>query len=176
MIMLRRTALLTLGAMAMSPAHALYDPKPIALLELATGTWLGSLTYRDYQRSDKMVTLDTQMTVSLVAPDELSLYYVFDDGPAKTVYSYERMKLDLGANQLVWQSGTSKPGRTEYAITSSMVADGKSQITFEKITDAYRDKYDLEISKSNWLLTKHERNPAGAEILRSKYIFKKRES
>jgi hypothetical protein len=86
MIMLQRTALFTLGAMTISPAHALYDPKPIALLELVTGTWLGSLTYRDYQKPEKMVTLDTQMTVSLIAPDELSLYYVFDDGPRPSIH------------------------------------------------------------------------------------------
>ena len=172
----KRTLLLTLGAFAVRPANALYDPSPIALLEAGTGTWAGALTYRDYQKPDQMVTLKTTMTSSLVAPDELALYYVFDDGPGKTVYSYERMKFDLTGNQMIWNSGTSKPSRTEYKITSSLVQKGKSRLTFEKAQDTRIDKYSLEITKKSWLLAKFEASAGTEEILRSKYEFTKREA
>ena len=152
--MQRRTLLLTLGSFAVHPASALYDPKPIAFLEAATGTWAGTLTYRDYQKPDRMVTLKTVMTSSLAAPDELALYYVFEDGPGKTVYSYERMKFDLAGSQIIWNSGTSKPSRVEYKITSSTVQDGRSTLTFEKIQDTRTDEYSFEVTKKNWLLGK----------------------
>ena len=174
--MQKRTLLLSFGAFVLRPANALYDPKPIALLEMTTGSWEGSLTYRDYQKPDRMVALKTAVTVSLVAPDELALYYVFDDGPGKIVYSYERMKFDLVANQLIWNSGTSKPSLNEYKITSSRTEKAKSTLTFEKSADAGTDRYSFEIDKKTWVLTKYEIAPGVKESLRSKYEFSKREA
>jgi hypothetical protein len=172
----KRSFLFTLGIIAARPALALYDPKPIALLKLAAGTWVGSLTYRDYQAPDKMVTLKTVMTVSLAAPDELVLYYVFDDGPGKTVYSYERMKFDLAANQLTWHSGSAKPKLTQYKITSATILEAKNSLIFEKSTDTKTDRYMLDVTKSNWSLVKYEIPTGGVESLRSKYEFVKREA
>lgn len=172
----KRTFLATLGAFAASPASALYDPKPMAFLEAGTGIWSGTLTYRDYQKPDRMVTLKTAMTSSLVAPDELALYYVFDDGPGKTVYSYERMRFDLPGRQIIWNSGIAKPSRVDYRITSSSEQEGRSTLAFEAPQDGRTDKYSLEITKKNWLLTKHEASAGSEDILRSKYEFSKREA
>jgi hypothetical protein len=174
--MRKRSLLLAVGTLAVRPASALYDPKPIGLLELAPGTWSGSLTYRDYQKPDKMVRLPTTMVASLVAPEELALYYVFDDGPGKTVYSYERMKVDLAAGQLLWSSGTTKPSRSEYQITSASSSAGKSALAFEKRSDAGSDRYSLEVTKSTWSLTKYELQLGGAETLRNRYEFSRREA
>lgn len=171
--MQRRTLLLALGSIAASPAKALYDPKPIALLDRAPGRWVGSLTYRDYQKPDKMVTLKTAMIVSLAAPNELILYYVFDDGPGKTVYSYERMSFDLAANRLIWDSGTSKPDHSEYKITATEVLEAKSSLVFEKKSETRNDKCFLEITTSNWSLVKYEISAEGTENLRSKYEFER---
>jgi hypothetical protein len=172
--MQKRTFLLTLGALAVRPASALYDPKPIAFLEAGTGTWVGTLTYRDYQKPDRMVTLKTVMTCSLIAPDELALYYVFDDGPGKTVYSYERMLFDFAANRIVWNSGSSKPSRVEYKITA--MHQSRGTLTFEKTQENRNDKYSLEITKKSWLLTKYEASAGAEDLLRSKYEFAKREA
>jgi hypothetical protein len=169
----RRALLLSSAAIGVRPAHALYDPKPIAVLELATGTWVGSLTYRDYQKPDRLVTLKTVMIVSLATPDELTLYYVFDDGPSKTVYSYEKMKFELTSNQVVWNSGTDKPTRSDFKITSSTVSNGKCSVAFEKRAESKIDRYLLEISKATWTLAKHELDAGGVEILRSRYEFVK---
>jgi hypothetical protein len=174
--MQRRTLLLMIGTALALPARALYDPKPITVLAEAPGTWEGSLVYRDYQKPDKMVTLKTMMVVSLAAPDELVLYYVFDDGPGKTVYSYEQMKFDMAANQIIWDSGTTKPNHSEYKITSSAIQDGKSTVTFERNSDTRTDKYSLVLTKTTWSLTKFESSLGNPEILRSKYEFKKREA
>jgi hypothetical protein len=118
--------LLALGALASLPAAALYDPAPIAALEFAPGLWRGTLTYSDYQNPDKKVTLPSKMVATLLSPSELALYYEFDDGPSKTVYSYERMKLDLVQQTVEWHSGTSKPSRSESRLVSAHVSAGKS--------------------------------------------------
>ena len=171
--MQKRSFLFALGTLALRPAHALYDPQPIAHLAGAPGAWEGSLTYRDYQKPDRMVTLKAAMTVSLAAPDELALYYVFDDGPGKTVYSYERMKFDLGARQLLWISGTGQPKRTEYVITSATAQDGKSAVAFEKTDGTRTDSYLFGLTGKHWSLTKHESLAGAAASLRSRYEFVK---
>lgn len=174
--MQRRLLLLASGALAARPVRALYDPKPIALLESALGAWVGTLTYRDYQKPDRMVTLKTGMTSSLVAPDELALYYVFDDGPGKTVYSYERMKFDLAGQQVVWNSGVSRPKTAEYKITSSSLQDGRASIAFEQRQDASTDQCVFELTQRSWGLSKYEVSGDGARLLRSKYELVKREA
>jgi hypothetical protein len=89
-------------------------PSRFLALQSALGGWDGSLTYRDYQKPDQLVTLKSSMIVSPSAPDELTLYYEFDDGPGKTVYSDERMKFDLPAGQLVWPKSGPEILRSRY--------------------------------------------------------------
>ncbi|UXH76042.1 hypothetical protein [Roseateles amylovorans] len=173
--MQRRLLLLTLGLFAARPASALYDPKPLAFLESALGHWAGTLTYRDYQKPDRMVTLKTVMTASLAAPDELALYYVFDDGPGKTVYSYERMKFDLAGHQMIWNTGISKPNRVEYKISARPAQDGGTALDFEKAEDGQTDQYAWEVTPRSWRLTKYEVSGSAEKRLRSKYELAKRE-
>lgn len=116
-----------------------------------------------------MVTLKTQMVSSLVAPDELALFYVFDDGPGKTVYSYERLKFDLDAKLLVWTSGVNKSSRSEYRITTSVVAGGDHTLKFERTRDAQTEVYRLEVTAQEWLLEKHESTGESPRAFRNKY-------
>ena len=171
--MLLRTLVLALAVFASAPASALYDPKPNALLEPAIGRWAGTLTYRDYQQPDKMVTLNTTMTATLAGPNQLTLYYVFDDGPGKTVYSYESMQFDLDAKKLVWISGANKPERSTYTITASSLVDGIGTMAFEKKSDDGINRFRLELSASQWLLEKNEVDAAGTSRLRNCYLFKR---
>jgi hypothetical protein len=173
--MQRRTALTAIAAfasLATAPRlFALYDPKPNGALIHAPGAWKGSLTYRDWTNPDKMVKLPCTMTAALTKPDEVALYYVFDDGPGKIVYSYERMSFDFDAKRLVWVSGTAKPSTSQLSL-SSVQADGDmTRLLFERVVDGRTDKYAFELSKRTWLLTKHEVSAAGAEMLRNKYEF-----
>ena len=65
-----------------------------ALLSRLTGTWSGTLEYRDYQTEGR-VTLPTLMQATR-APDgaSLNVRFTYDDGPGKTVYGGFRLALD----------------------------------------------------------------------------------
>jgi hypothetical protein len=165
----KRTFLFTLATLATQPVLALYDPKPNGLLEGATGSWKGTLTYRDYQNPDKMVVLPTRLAVSMTSPDELALYYVFDDGPGKIVYSYERMRFDVPNAELIWVSGSAKPTSRSYRISSATTVDRTTKIAFEKSSDSGVDRYLFEISPRAWMLSKTEIKSSGGEALRSRY-------
>jgi hypothetical protein len=165
----KRTFLFSLAALATQPALALYDPKPNSLLESAAGSWKGTLTYRDYQNPDKMVVLPTRLVVSMTGPDELALYYVFDDGPGKIVYSYERMLFNVLKGELVWASGIAKPTSNTYRLIAATIVERTSKFAFEKASDSGLDRYILEISHRAWTLTKVEVKSSGVETLRSKY-------
>jgi hypothetical protein len=169
----RRSALLSFAGLACAPAQALYDPKPSTLLADAVGDWRGSLTYRDYQNPDRMVTLPTRTVITLGAPAELTLYYVFDDGPGKVVYSYERMTFDFEKQQLAWVFGLTPAKPKNYRITSAVAAEGVSRIGFESPSDAGSDRYALEISPRRLTMTKTEIKAGSPELLRSTYAFAK---
>lgn len=169
--MRKRSLLAALGAVVARPALALYDPPPAALLLAAPGTWSGTLAYRDYQNPDRRVTLRTRLSVTLAGPEELALFYVFDDGPGKTVYSYERMAFDLARKALVWTSGTAKPSRTEYGITAAEAKDGGALLRFERAVDGGIDRHVFELQPRRWALAKTEVRAGKDDLERSRYEF-----
>jgi hypothetical protein len=73
----------------LAATQALYDPKPLADIVPMQGEWKGALTYNDYSAPGKLLTPPTRLFVALSAPNEVTLHYAFNDGPGKTVYSYE---------------------------------------------------------------------------------------
>ena len=172
----RRSLLLTLGAAVARPSFALYDPMPAPGLAAVIGSWTGTLVYADYQKPDRRVTLRTKMVATLAAPDELALYYVFDDGPGKTVYSYERMAFDGATRQLVWISGTAKPSRSQYRVTSSEANEAGTKIQFERAVEGGVDKYTLDVKPRTWLLSKVEVRSGKDDLERSRYEFTRTES
>ncbi|MGH8238576.1 MAG: hypothetical protein ACREXP_16350, partial [Steroidobacteraceae bacterium] len=99
-----RSILVAAACLWAGAASALYDPAPDAAFAAVQGAWKGSLTDRDYSKPDRLVTLPTRLFVALGSPNQLVLHFVFDDGPAKTVYSYERMQFDFASNELTWSS------------------------------------------------------------------------
>jgi hypothetical protein len=177
--MQRRTALTAIAAFtsltALPRAFAMYDPKPNGALVHAPGAWKGSLTYRDWTNPEKMVKLPCTMTAALTKPDELALYYVFDDGPGKIVYSYERMSFDFEAKRLVWVSGTAKPTTSQLTLSSVQTEGETTRMLFERAVDARTDKYVFELGKRSWSLSKAEVSAAGAETFRNKYEFTRSE-
>jgi hypothetical protein len=163
------TALAALGAAASCRTWALYDPKPHDALALAPGAWQGTLTYRDWSNPDKQVTLPCRLAVALTQPDELALYYVFDDGPGKTVYSYDRMRFDFAASRLAWASGTAKPSMSEYRVTAVQSNADEAQLLFERSVEGRLDKYTFDLARRTWRLSKREVAANGAETLRNRY-------
>jgi hypothetical protein len=167
--MQRRTTLTLLTGIVAGPAFAMYDPKPNSALALAPGHWTGTLTYRDWSNPDKMVTLPCKMAVALTRPDELALYFVFNDGPGKTVYSYDRMSFDFDAQGLVWSSGTAKPSSTSYKLTSVRSDADATRLDFERTVEGRVDRYALAITKRSWSLSKVEVAASGLETFRNRY-------
>jgi hypothetical protein len=171
--MQRRTLLTAAAALVPARALALYDPRPSPLLALAPGAWTGTLTYRDWSNPDKLVTLACKLSVALSAPEELALFYVFDDGPGKVVYSYERMSFDFKATSLSWLSGVSKPSTSLYVITRSTSSAEEAELLFERTADGGSDKCTLALSRSTWSLSKIEHDASGVQTFRSKYQFRR---
>ena len=152
-----------------SAAQNTNAPQP----ELAAvqGAWRGKLVYRDYSRPDRLVTLPTQLFVALSAPSELTLHYIFDDGPNKNVYSYERMAFDFAGNVLAWSSGYPTAKTTQNRITSSLAQDGGRAITFEREDNGNVSRYVLNLHPKALSLSKEEGAPSGAFQFRNKYEF-----
>jgi hypothetical protein len=167
--MRRRTALCLLALVTSGRALAMYDPKPSNALALAPGAWKGSLTYRDWSNPEKLVNLPCRLAVALTGPDELALYFVFDDGPGKVVYSYDRMSFDFGAASMVWVSGTSRPSTSQYRLASVRSSDEQAQLVFERNVEARVDRYTFELSRRTWSLGKTEVATSGVETFRNKY-------
>ncbi len=166
---IRRAVLAALAAAPFGKVLALYDPRPNPALALAPGAWRGSLTYRDWSNPDRIVTLPCTLAVALTAPDELALSFVFNDGPGKTVYSYDRMSFDFAGERMVWTSGTTKPTSTPYRLSSVRSGDDDARLVFERAVDARLDRCTLDVGRRTWSLIKVEVAPSGAEAFRNKY-------
>jgi hypothetical protein len=169
--MLRRTVIFSLLALTAGTSHALYDPKPDEALAEIQGEWKGSLTYRDYSKPDRLVTLPTRLFIALSAPNELVLHFVFDDGPSKTVYSYERMAFDFQAKQLAWTTGSAKQSVDMHTITSSTKEGSTTSVVFERSSEGTIERYSLVLSPQRLELTKQEIQASGEAVFRNRYEF-----
>jgi len=158
------------------PAHALYDPAPDPSLAAVQGAWVGTLQYQDYQQPGRMVSLPTRLYVAAAGPNALTLYYVFDDGPGKTVHSYERMDFDFVANKLAWTSGADAPQRC--SLLEAGPASASRNLVFECV-DAERPdarptaRHTLTLSSEALTLQKVELRDDGSTLLRNRYAFKR---
>ena len=169
-----RVVLVALAWCAVLPAHALYDPQPDESLALAQGEWIGSLTYRDYQRPDRLVTLPTRLFVALGAPDTLVLHYVFDDGPGKTVFSYESIRFDFPNSALTWTSSDAGRTGTDYHIVSVDRQATLARVVFEGASkDDGRFRFTIEVEAQRLMLKKEEIDAAGYALLRSTFLFRR---
>jgi hypothetical protein len=171
--MQRRAAIFTVLSLASPATFALYDPKPDEALAAAQGEWSGSLTYRDYSKPDRMVTLPTRLFVALASPTELVLHFVFDDGPSKTVFSYERMQFDFSTKQVNWYAGSpDKPPQVHKIV--ALTGQGPSkQMVFERSEEDATARFTLLLSSTELGLMKEEIQPSGASMLRNRFAFKR---
>ena len=138
-------ALLSLLVAAL-PAFALYDPKPDATLAAIEGEWKGSLTYRDYSDPDRIVTLPTELFVTLGSPQELVMHYIYDDGPGKIVHSYETMRFDFEGGRVTWISGVNERTESTGRIVSDSREGATRRLVIESTDDgksAFRDRYEF---------------------------------
>ena len=156
---------------AAGPASALYDPPPDDALAAAQGEWQGTLTYRDYSQPDRRVTLPTRLFIALGGPSALAMYFSFDDGPSRTVHSYERMAFDFATRQLHWSSGPMDRPPQVHTITA-MVNEGPTRtIRFERAEDKFISRHVLVLSPVALSLTKEEVPASGEASFRNRYEF-----
>jgi hypothetical protein len=155
-------------ALAMTPVQALYDPKPDDTLAAAQGEWKGTLTYRDYSKPDQFVTLTSRVFVALSGPSEITVQYAYDDGPGKTVYSYERMSFDAAKSQLIWAGGLAATSINTFRVTADASDGGTRTLAFERSTAKGIDRYKFDLNGKAWTLVKDEIDSAGKATLRSR--------
>jgi hypothetical protein len=161
------------AVLAFGSAQALYDDKPAAALSVAEGAWQGTLTYRDYSHPDRTETLPTRLFVALGAPGTLVLHYVYDDGPGKTVHSYESMAFDFAKGEVTWISGSDKKEQfTARVVSIARLADVQ-RLIFERTTESGKDRYTLDLASGAFALQHEELDGSGASMLRNRHEFKR---
>ncbi|MCY1044400.1 S41 family peptidase [Corallococcus sp. bb12-1] len=99
------------------------------LAAVLTGSWRGTLDYRDFQ-SDRRVVLPTMLEAAGDG-DEVRFAFTFDDGPGKTVRSTESWRLGAGGGTLITGDGAEmkimeRRGGGE-ATELTLVAEGRGQ-------------------------------------------------
>lgn len=161
---------LTLYSVLVAPL-AQSDPVPNGALANIQGEWRGKLTYKNFSQPDRMVTLPTVLYVAFSGPDEVVLHFKFDDGPGKTVYSYESMRFEFEKKELIWTSGVAKKETTVNRIVSNSKDSDTQRIVFERDTEKGKNRNTLEIAPKTLSLQKVEIDPAGAKVLRNRFEF-----
>jgi len=99
----------------------------------------------DYSNPGKLVTLPTRVFAALASPAALALNYEFDDGPAKTVYSYEQMTFDFAGNRVAWVAGVADGSAT--SVYTLETRDDELSLKNEEVDRAgvktFRNEYKL---------------------------------
>jgi hypothetical protein len=159
---------ITLVLIGATSAWALYDPKPVAPLSLMEGMWSGTLTYQDYAKPDRQVRLPTKLFATMAEPAKIVLHFIYDDGPSKTVHSYDNLSLDLEAKIALWaEEAGAPPVRYTIAKYIENTADNSFTLVIEaNITKPNRQPFAREtITISKTTLAFERLTGTGAEDL-----------
>jgi len=159
---------MVIGSMA-TPAAALYDPAPDSNIALVQGEWHGELTYNDYSNPGSLVSIPTRMFAAMGSPTTLVLQLTFDDGPGKTVYSYESLTFEFSSDRLSWTSGVTEPEALDATIVANTLEDGVRTIILERLTEEKLVRYTLELSAQQFSLATYEVADSGDATFRNKY-------
>jgi hypothetical protein len=168
-----RFILLLSALLAAAPAQALYDPAPDATLAAIEGEWHGSLAYRDYSPPHGIVTLPTGLFVALGAHDELVMHYVYDDGPGKTVHSYETVRFEPSDRRVTWTTGSRERATTVGHIVSDTLDGTSRRIVVEATDEDGKARHTFEFARDHVTMRKEEVEAGGAITLRHTYDFKR---
>jgi hypothetical protein len=146
---------------------------PDAYHRAITGTWTGTLEYRDY-RSDGRVTLKTRLIVAPSA-DGLELAYTYDDGPGKTVRSLERVTIGADRESYRIRNGDGTYDTTFAAAGLRQFGSGSDQVVLVGKGTENDQPVDVRITivaTGNSLSMLRESRLAGADCLfRNEYRF-----
>ena len=142
--MKRRHLLGSLVAILSPQARALYDPEPMALLRHLPGRWHGSLTYRDWSPPHGLVSLPCDLFAALNSPSQASLYFVFQDGPAKVVHSYDRWTVG-DAGEVFAYTDWAYRSKINYFLYSAAEFRGRSSLE-GGLKVGYKSNHGYEIA------------------------------
>ena len=171
--MMARLVLLLFMLASVAPVRALHDPAPDPTLAVVEGAWTGTLTYRDYSPPPGLVTLPTRLFVALSAQDELVMHYVYNDGPGKTVHSYESMRLEFAEKRVTWTSGDKKRESTVGQVVSDTQNGTTRRVVIETSDADGAARHTLEFAPDRLTMKKEEIDAAGGTVLRNTYEFKR---
>lgn len=165
-LMNRRHLLGSLALLAAPPAFALYEPAPLDLFKHLPGTWRGALTYRDWSPPHRLVSLPCTLYAALTSPREASLFFVFQDGPGKVVYSYDRWTVDASGDALAWVSGED---RSSYQLTKMPSDDTEQSFSLRRNLDGKAYLQRVSVSAGSFRLQKVEVAADGSETFMNGY-------
>lgn len=172
--MILRILLLATALFLSSTTAALYDSKPMKRLEFMQGTWAGQLTYDDYSNPGKLVNIPTKMFAALASPNKIILHFSFDDGPEKTVYSYDSILLNASAKTLSWFSGDKEVEEIQYHIISNEYKNKNWAVVFEHNSGKTRQRYTLNLDRHKLIIRKDEFDERELPTFRNEYNFTRR--
>ena len=148
---------------------------PPALLSRLTGTWTGTLEYRDYQ-SDGRVKLPTLMRGDL-APDSKSvkLHFTYDDGPGKTVYGGFVLAFD--AQEAIASKMEEEGSPDLYRVIGDLAAKGPEPTTLvlwgqgTENGEAVDARETLTVSATSYELLRETR-PKGKGEFQFRHVYR----
>jgi hypothetical protein len=101
------------------------------LQQALTGSWVGTLEYRDYSEpaaSIKRVKLPTWLTVQPAGAD-LLFTYIYDDGPTKTVTESSSVRIDPSGSRFTFLDDNGKVEETFSISGWSQLQQGRGTLT-----------------------------------------------
>jgi len=141
-----------------------------------TGSWVGSLEYRDYSDNSR-VKLGTLFRCS-PAPSGFTFRYVYDDGPNKVVQDKETIIFDEAAAKWSVSSEDGKD-RSDYAISkeSKLSSDGSGNLVLYGVGTENGSKVDiretLSIRHDRLIMLRESKLPGQQFQFRHNYSFRR---
>ena len=176
-----RSLLFVFGLLTMAMGvGALRAQGPGALAEIqraVTGTWAGTLEYRDFSEpagSTKRVKLPTWLQIE-AAGAELRFRYLYDDDPGKTVTESALVAIDVGEASYVVKDAAGKV-EDRYAIAGlAGLREGRGTLTLTgKGTEngaAVEVRTTLKIGRNILEITRETAAPGAAFTFRHAYTL-----
>ena len=94
---------------------------------------------------------------------------MFDDGPGKTVYSYDRWLFDFSKGRMTWVSGDGKGAGTSYRILATSRSEEGDAVVLVDTAEGKTYRQTLQISPRSLTLEKVEIAEDGREVFRNGY-------
>ena len=151
---------------------------PIDPTAALTGSWVGTLEYRDYSDNSR-VKLGTLLRISRPkGEDKLVFRYVYDDGPHKVIQEEDSIEVDLPKNTYKVTSGDGKE-TSNYSFVGSPKLSVKGYGSFilngraTENNEAVEIRETFKIGESTLDILRESKLPGKPWLFRHQFIFKR---